>query len=98
MNVDECHIILWAEKNEKELRFLVKNTGSEMEEDLLEKLKREEIKPHGHGGGLINIDSRRKMQYGEKYGLRLYNEGEFAVAEGVIPVGEENQAETDHCG
>lgn len=98
MNVDECHIILWAEKNEKELRFLVKNTGSEMEEDLLEKLKREEIKPHGHGVGLINIDSRLKMQYGEKYGLRLYNEGEFAVAEVVIPVEEENHAETDHCG
>ena len=25
------------------------------------------------------------MQYGEEYGLRLYDEGEFAVAELIIP-------------
>lgn len=96
VNVDECYIILNAKKDKDGLRFFVKNTGSEMEEDLLDKLKNEEIKPHGHGVGLINIDSRLRMQYGEDYGLRLYNEKEFAVAELVIPVEEENDAETDH--
>ena len=49
MNVDECRILLAVEEKKGRLHFYVKNTGSEMEEDLLEKLKREEIKPHGHG-------------------------------------------------
>ena len=96
MNVDECRILLAVEEKKGRLHFYVKNTGSEMEEDLLEKLKREEIKPHGHGVGLINIDSRVKMQYGEEYGLRLYDEGEFAVAELIIPMEEVEYVEIDH--
>lgn len=97
-NIDECYIILISKRDKEGLHFWVKNTGSEMEEDLLHKLKNEEIKPHGHGVGLINIDSRLRMQYGENYGLRLYNEREFAVAEIIIPVEEEKDAETDHSG
>lgn len=95
-NVDECRILLSVEEKKDRLHFYVKNTGSEMEEDLLGKLKREEIKPHGHGVGLINIDSRVKMQYGEEYGLRLYDEGEFAVAELIIPMEEMEHVEIDH--
>lgn len=97
MNVDECEILLSIRENKNSLHFYVKNTGSEMEKDLLEKLKREEIKPHGHGVGLINIDSRVKMQYGEEYGLRLYDEGEFAVAELIIPMEEAKHVEINHC-
>lgn len=97
MNVEECHIVLYGEKEEGRLHFYVRNTGSEMEEGLLEKLKSGEIKPHGHGVGLINIDSRVKMQYGEEYGIRLYNIDEWAVAELIIPVEEMDDAEIDYC-
>ena len=41
------------------------------------------------------------MQYGEAYGLMLYNEGDYAVAELVAPAektGGEDDAETDHRG
>ena len=56
-----------------------------MEDDLLEKLENGEIRPHGHGVGLLNIHKRIRMQYGEAYGLRLYNEDDYAVAELVVP-------------
>ena len=35
--------------------------------------------------GLLNIDKRMKIQFGPEYGLRLYNEEEYAVAELVMP-------------
>lgn len=86
VNVDACKILLSAKQQGGVCHFYVKNTGSEMEEDLLTKLEREEIKPHGHGVGLLNIDKRIKIQYGSAYGLRLYNEAEYAVAELAVPL------------
>lgn len=85
-NVEDCKIVLCGKLENDKLHFYVKNTGSEFEEDLLEKLERGEIQPHGHGVGLLNIDKRIKIQYGKEYGLRLYNEEDYAVAELVIPV------------
>ncbi|MDY3918461.1 MAG: histidine kinase [Candidatus Limivivens sp.] len=84
-NVEDCTIILSGERKGKVLHFYVKNTGSEMEECLLEKLETEEIRPQGHGVGLLNIQKRLKIQYGDDYGLLLYNEEDYAVAELVIP-------------
>ncbi len=85
MEVDACRILLDAEKKGNRLSIYVRNTGSEMEEDLLNKLRRNELSPQGNGVGLLNIDDRIKIRYGESYGLRLYNEREYAVAELVIP-------------
>lgn len=98
-NVDECEIVLSAKMEKNLCHFYVKNTGSEMEENLLEKLRNEEIKPHGHGVGLLNIDKRIKIQYGEIYGLQMYNDGEYAVAELVFPVNKGvGDAEINHSG
>ena len=64
--------------------FMSKNTESEFEENVLEKLENEEIRPHGNGVGLLNIDKRMKIRLRTEYGLRLYNEEEYAVAELVM--------------
>ena len=85
LNVDECRIILTGEEKGGCLHFYVKNTESEFEENVLEKLENEEIRTHGNGVGLLNIDKRMKIQFGSEYGLRLYNEEEYAVAELVMP-------------
>ena len=85
VSVEECSILLAIKKTDGNLHFFVRNTGSEMEDDLLEKLENGEIRPHGHGVGLLNIHKRIRMQYGEAYGLRLYNEDDYAVAELVVP-------------
>ena len=62
------------------LTVLVKNDGSLFEDHLLEKLRSQEIKPHGFGIGLININERIKLMFGKDYGLTLYNENDWAVA------------------
>ena len=85
-NVGECEIVLEAEAEEDTLHFYVRNTGSEMEDELLMKLEKEQIVPHGHGVGLLNIDKRVKIRYGSLYGLQLYNEDEYAVAELTLPM------------
>lgn len=97
-NVEDCKIILSGAKKGKNLHFYVKNTGSEFENDLLVKLEQGEIKPHGHGVGLLNIDKRMKIQYGKEYGLRLYNEEDYAVAELVIPMRRGNGEENAEAG
>lgn len=85
-NTETCEITLSARQTpDGKTQILVTNTGSTFEDDLLEKLKSGEISPHGHGIGLLNIDKRLKLTYGEEYGLTLYNEEECAVAAITIP-------------
>lgn len=67
------------------LTVLVKNDGSFFEDHLLEKLRSQEIKPHGFGIGLININERIKLMFGKDYGLSLYNENDWAVARIIMP-------------
>lgn len=97
-NFDGSQIELSLKVKDGIMYFQIKNTGSEMEEELLEKLTAGEIVPKGHGIGLLNIDKRVKMQFGESYGLSLYNDEEYAIAELRIPVdnGEKLYVETDN--
>lgn len=92
-NTEECEITLTARRHGSCAEILVKNTGSVFEEGLLDKLRSGEVLPHGHGIGLLNIDKRLKLTFGEAYGLTLYNEGEWAVAAVTIPVREERSNE-----
>ena len=56
----------------------------------MDKLRNNVITPHGHGIGLLNIEKRIALSYGEKFGLKLYNEDEMAVALITIPIKKEN--------
>lgn len=84
-NIEGCKIHINASLNEDVLRIFVKNTGSLFEDNLLEKLESGEITPHGHGIGLLNIQKRISLTYGENYGLKLYNEDDMAVAMIAMP-------------
>ena len=64
-----CHIYLQAEVKEGVLTIQVRNEGSNFEEELLEKLKNKSRSPHGFGIGLLNIDQRIRLLFGEEYGL-----------------------------
>ncbi|MCD8104394.1 MAG: histidine kinase [Lachnospiraceae bacterium] len=97
--IDGAEIILDAVVLEGILHIYVKNTGSEMEENLMDKLKNGERSPHGHGIGIANIDSRIKMQYGDHFGILLYQDDDYATAELVIPAEQEcRNVKTDDSG
>lgn len=99
-NTGTCTILLQTQCSDNQLRIIVKNDGSQFEEDLLEKLRAKSIEPHGMGIGLTNIDSRIKLNFGPEYGLLLYNEGEMAAAAIILPytkmIKEGSNAETNH--
>lgn len=94
-NVDGAEIILSMKVLEKEAHFYVKNSGSEMPENIIDKLERKEIIPKRHGIGLLNINERLKMEFGDSYGIKAYNEDEFAVVELVIPMEEKEEHDKD---
>jgi two-component system sensor histidine kinase YesM len=86
-SIDTCSIIIDSMIHPSHLSIFVKNTDSQFEDQLLIKLSEGEIVSHGFGIGLTNIDKRLKLTFGEEYGLLLYNEDDFAVAEIRIPKG-----------
>lgn len=59
----------------------VRNQGPEPEPDLIHRLKSGSLKPRGNGIGLLNIDSRIRTVYGEEYGVTLYRERDWTVAQ-----------------
>ena len=87
-NTEGCLISISAETcpEKDQLIIYVKNDGSAFEDDLLSKLENRQIEPHGFGIGLLNIQKRMQITYGEAYGLTLYNEEELAVAKLVYPL------------
>lgn len=84
-NIDDCEIQVegWVQKGL--IHLIVRNTGSEFEDNTLERLREETLQPQGNGIGLLNIDERIRLSFGADYGLHLYNENNFAVGEIIIP-------------
>ncbi|MDY3920387.1 MAG: histidine kinase [Candidatus Limivivens sp.] len=80
-----ARILVEVKREGEDLAVLVKNNGSRFPEDLLRKLNQREIQPAGHGIGILNIDTRIKLTYGEDYGISFCNEEEYAVAKLRIP-------------
>lgn len=75
-----CHISLTAETHDGLLEIAVRNEGSQFEDGLLDLLRTKQRQPHGFGIGLLNIDERIRLIFGEDYGLQLTNDGDYAVA------------------
>lgn len=90
--LDTCHIYLTADIRDGLLVVRVKNEGSQFEDNLLERLRSHEISGHGFGIGLLNIEQRIQLLFGEQYGLSLSNEADFAVATITVPYQKEGNA------
>ena len=85
-NTEDCRILITAETDGSSLFIYVRNNSSAFEEDIIKKLKNHKIEPHGFGIGLLNIQERMQLTYGESYGLTLYNEEDQAVARLSFPL------------
>lgn len=94
-NDEVCVIQVLIKKEEKYYRIQISNTGSEFDQDLLEKLKQHIVIPQGTGVGIMNIDSRLRLIYGTDYGLRFRNEDGKAIVELRIPFAKSGKAERD---
>ena len=68
-----CIVRIQGRREDKEIILEVLNTGSQFPSNLLEKLNNKEITPQGFGIGLINVQKRLQLQYGEAYGLEFIN-------------------------
>lgn len=83
---DYCTIDVSAESSNDVLTIMVRNSGSEVEEDLLEQLQTGKLKPHGFGIGLANIDERLRLTFGVDFGLTIFNENGHVVCIIKIPI------------
>lgn len=85
VSTEVCRIYIEIFLQNKNLVILVKNSGSSFEPDIMDNINSNKIKSRGFGIGLININQRIKLTFGNCYGLSLYNEDGFAIAKITIP-------------
>lgn len=83
--IDVCNVSVMFRISGGLLIIDVKNEGSSFEPDLLSKLKDGSISAHGHGIGLLNINERIQILFGNAYGLSFRNDDNTAVATITIP-------------
>lgn len=85
-NIDTCTIRINAFSDSDKLVIQIINDGSQFQENMLEKLASNKIVPHGFGIGIMNIQKRIHMIYGERYGIKLENmDEEHAMSEITLP-------------
>ncbi|WJH34386.1 sensor histidine kinase [Paenibacillus sp. CC-CFT747] len=71
--IEPCRITLRAWETDSDIRLAVEDTGPGIPAGTLERLKSGELPTKGKGIGLLNIDERIKIAFGEEYGIRLEN-------------------------
>jgi two-component system sensor histidine kinase YesM len=96
---NNAHIQISVQRDADDLKFRNPERGSQFEDDFLHKLEQKEVEVSGFGIGLLNIQQRIQLTYGESYGLKLYNNQENAVVQITIPCirKEEVDAQNDDC-
>lgn len=82
---ETCVIRVHITEETEYYRIQVSNSGSSFEENLLTQLQQKTIQPQGSGVGLLNINSRLQLLYGEQYGLHIHNEDGMAIVILRIP-------------
>lgn len=70
-NIGTSTIRVFAENAEEGFFITVEDDGPGMPVDTLELLRIGEMKAKGKGIGLLNIDERIKIAFGEQYGIRI---------------------------
>ena len=86
--MDACKISIYSILHPDSFELIVEDSGPGMDVNILEKLKRGEVKTRGQGVGLSNINERLKLTYGEEYGVTIQsiaNEGTKVIIE--VPFG-----------
>lgn len=80
-----CFICVVSKIYEDYIAIEVKDNGPGIDENIIEKLERQEIKARNTGIGLINIHKRLQYYYGEHYGLSFRRDTEGGVVVIKLP-------------
>ncbi|WP_320930663.1 histidine kinase [Hungatella sp.] len=72
-------------ENENLIKVQVENSGSFIDTKILEHLKENIVTPKGNGVGLLNIDSRLRIIFGDDYHLNFDNKNGMAIVSFTIP-------------
>lgn len=94
---ESCHIYILSGLYEATYWVEIKNTGSEFDETIMEALESQSIEGHGFGIGLMNIHQRIQLEYGDDYGLQIYNDDDEAVVRIHLPIKENEDAKNYDC-
>lgn len=82
-------IIVTGMRSESNIYFKIEDDGVGMEQEELDNLRREIVKPckdTGKGFGLANVNERIRMNFGEEYGMTIHSTpGRGTCVEIVIP-------------
>ncbi len=85
-NDEKCLIRIICHETGNDISIEIINNGSQFEDNLFEKLSSKSLSPKGFGIGLLNIQQRLQLTYGNGYGLFLFNlDDDHAVAQIRIP-------------
>lgn len=82
---ETCEISVYPYQRGDFLIIEVANQGSSFEENLLENLQNGSKSSHGFGIGLLNINQRIQILFGDAYGLSFRNEEDKAIAIITLP-------------
>lgn len=98
-----CHIALNAASDAGDIVIVIADNGPGIAADLMAQLKKGTVKAKGSGIGLLNIDERIKLLFGQEYGVSLANGmgrgvPESATAEHCAPECCTADSGTTDCG
>lgn len=70
-STEPCRVVIRAWESEGGLFLAVEDSGPGMDPAMLDRLRQGEAKSNGRGIGLLNIDERIRIAFGEQYGVRV---------------------------
>lgn len=70
-SIDTCSISIYSRYEEHAFCLIVEDDGPGMPSDTLELLRKGELSTAGNGIGLLNIDERIRIAFGEPYGIEI---------------------------
>lgn len=97
--LEEYRIRVRVQRSCSAILIEVANNGPAIDVEILQHLQDATVTPRGNGIGLLNIDARLRIIFGEQYGLHFANENGMAVVRFAVPVaplGPQTEQEVPH--
>ena len=82
---EQCMLRVVACRKNEYLYVGVTDNGPPLDEKIVERLRSGEVLSKGNGIGILNIDDRIKLIYGEEYGLKVENKTDEKTISFLIP-------------